>query len=143
MNEFALSAKLTAILLTQISRKLPDLIILCTLTVSVPGHLYICLVYKSWRIWAKGHFCVRLGRVPYVSPPKRKDWLLGPGSWTPGACDIQESPSGTTRPGTDLCSNWPKLTWSLTASSPNFATLNSGPTRESQIYSSDQSHRMC
>lgn len=66
----------------------PDLITLCTFTVSVLGHLYICSVYQSWRMLAKGHFCVRPVRLCLVLSTKEEGLAAG----IPGACVTQGSP---------------------------------------------------
>lgn len=67
---------------------LPDLIILCIFTLSVLGHRYICPIYPSWRMLAKGHFCVRLARLCPMPSPKEE----GLAAEIPGAFKIQESP---------------------------------------------------
>ena len=58
---------------------LPNLIILCTFAVFILGHLYICPIYQSWRMLAKGHFCVRFARLcPVPSPQRERN-----GCWDP------------------------------------------------------------
>lgn len=71
---------------------LSDLIILCTFTVPVLWHLYICPIYQPWRMLAKGRFHVRFARLCLMPLHQRgRTSFWDPGSWVPGSCDLQGS----------------------------------------------------